>query len=213
MTDTGTTTASGQQNPPPNYGDSPYTHKSGTPKFKRLPWCVYFYYIGEKVGNSRPVRHYSYQKAGGPITQAEMPNIIRRLAINAVRSDEEQYPWPDGGNWENIVWKRRSYFVVLLDDPTVKFVKNNALILTNEGNPNVTFYDAKDDEIDVDKTGLQPRKVTYLYCINHLKKSSGGSDLEGKLDYRFYLNAEPSLGPRTRYPESGGQNEGPGVPP
>lgn len=190
-----------------NHGDHPYIEKLGTRKFKKVPWCIYFYYIKPQTRGAPIVRRYSYSKAGSEIQPTELAEVITRLTLNAKRPDDQQNPWPEGYDWKGIVWRRRSYFVVVVDDPARKFVPGSGMTFSALGSENITFYDAKDFKLTV-----AGRDLPVFYCINHMKKNRDGDDLGSSFYYRFYLHTDPRL-PDVVYPESGGQNQGPGIPP
>ena len=98
-----------------------YIRKSGDPYFKARPSCIYFYYM-KWVNNLPYIRHYFYNNGKTPIQDKylyqsesdEIGDIIRELAINAT----DTYPVPPvfGSDFDGLVWRKKSYIVILMDD-------------------------------------------------------------------------------------------------
>lgn len=189
--------------------DKPYTPKKHKPKYRKIPHCIYFYYIGDDHAGARPFRRYYYPSVDGEIREEHLSGLIRDLAVNA-RSDGNDPP-KDGTDGKNIVWTRKGYLVFLIDDPQVVFDSEGIVFLP--GSNNNTLYDAKNIEVDISDAGDQSRMVSCVYCINHMKRNKAGDDLEYEVKkVPFKLRTIPPLVAPV-VPDDGGTNLGPPVPP
>lgn len=206
------TTASTQ-----NHGDNPFykRHQSqgGHSAYRKTPWVIYFYYISGSVENPQIAR-YVYNNYFIPLDYNEVPEVMRDLGLNARKPRAEQYPWPETTGPTDIEWNRRLYLAFLIDIPDVSFEnEENGIVFTAQksAKENVSFYDAKVCSVDLDSTGST--RLNALYCINHMKKDRGGQNEDSDSYYHFDLFTQPRLGREKEYPDSGGTNVGPPVPP
>lgn len=193
--------------------------------FGKTPYCLYFYYIGppEIVGPEqdrvRKITHY-FVESDEAIEREDVPEIVRTLALNARKPTKDQSPAPTGYNLQSIKWERKSYISFVIDDDNLRLKRDEAIEFDreNDGAENHSFFDGWDFDIYV---GGKYRQA--FCCINHVKRNQAGGDLghdirEGETKipeyFHFRLNTVPpqeSL--RPRFPDSGGTNMGPPVPP
>src|ERR1051325_2655349 len=171
-------------------GDSPYMDGPLINGVKLVPSCVYFYYLGPDPNNDSYVREYYYSKKTGELSKADLKTEIIRLTQNARnRREADQVPPPTGADWDRMVWTRKSYIVVLIDDPAFVFEQVGVSFDTIPYNtqPNHSFYDAWNDTIDVPLSGGSPRLCPMVGFINHMK-AAAGPDLGDKTAERFHFN-------------------------
>ena len=181
------------------------------PDFKAIPHCIFFYYIKKNAGgNYYNVRHYYYPgELDQPLaTQAAVKAKVEALVANARIPEENQCPPPIGADWEYPVWDRKSYLAIFIDNPNVALL-SPAIEFTQRpattDTYNYSFFDAWEDTID-------GRPV--IFCINHMKMDAPGTDLNFAAQYyHFDLNTNPPLRFSIAFPDSGGTNMGPPVPP
>jgi hypothetical protein len=193
-------------------GNKAYSARLGSPKFKRAPCCIYFYYIGEPTDGYQTVLHYYYTGTNEPIMTEELRTKIKDLVLNA-RKRSWQNPPPCGSDGRYIVWTRKSYLVIAVDNPSYRFDPNQQAVVFKE--PQDTFFDGWDDKINIpDASGN--RHVSVFCCINYMKKNAAGDDLEDAdsdppQPIIFDVNPNPLI--QVPFPDSGGTNMGPPVPP
>jgi hypothetical protein len=202
-----------------------YRSRKNDSGFEGVPWTIYFTYISGIAANRVSSRHYSYSCANGPIKPNEVLTIARLMATNATRTLAKQFPQPDSEDWNGLQWKRKSWFVIVVDVPGCKFNKGQAIDIPTVGNgvANHTFFDCLDDTDwnDFTYTNDQGNKTVAsgIMFRNYMKKNEDGDDLPpGWTDHlEIELKTTPQLRTRTNpprlYPDSGGDNLGPPVPP
>lgn len=192
-----------------NYGDNAHDPKRTSTGYKKIPWCIYFDYLKPLSATELKVRRYSFENPGSEILYDEVPNLLTRLTLNARRPEPEQFPWPEADNTRNRIWRRKSYFAIVIDHPDYWFIENQGVIfLDNNSERNYTLYDGQVERISVGSDF-----VSAFYCINHMKRDRGGNDISNNpMFYRFRPNTNRPL-PPAFYPESGGTNMGPPVGP
>jgi len=182
-----------------------YEPRLGTRKYRKTPRCIYFYYIDPTVSGS--IWHYYYADREDEIDPEDMEAEIIKLANNARKPLGNQIPPPDGANFANIVWTRKSYVVFLIDDPDATFTTGNAIAITPESGTNYSFFDAKDFRVPSKISG---KTVPVFYCINHMKKDRLNDLEKAKQRFRFTLPPGINIIPAQ---DNGGTNMGPPVPP
>jgi hypothetical protein len=180
--------------------------------FTDAPCCIYFYYIGQYDSKIKtwPVKHYYFTNGLRPIPYEEVESRVRKLSINARKggSDPPQY----GADWKYLVWSRKCYIAILIDDPTIKFVGEALKIDNTKGKPNHALFDGKDVITNSAAPNEPQRMVPLFYCINHMKDEYDGNLGETAEYFELVLNS--TLPKKARlYPDSGGTNMGPPVPP
>jgi hypothetical protein len=205
--------------PPPNPDEYVYRPRKTEAGFDEVPATIYFYFV-TKASGSWSVKHYFYVHGRDPITDvsphSDLEERVRLLARNAQNNGNN--PPQCGANWEYIVWNHESYFVILIDDPTVKFDQNNAIEfdLLKNGTPNHSFFDGREFTVPLpDQAGVTQAFPAFC-CINHMKRNEAGNDLG---DYPEYFHFVPHTSPTLRslgileFTDSGGTNMGPPSPP
>lgn len=202
--------------------EDPYRSRKEYPPFDKTPASIYFYYIGPKdAGGSRSVKHYFYVHGYDTIADpprpaaSELEERVRLLAINA-RSGGNNPP-QCGEAWKFIVWNHKSYLVILIDDPDIRFAPDAGLefVQDNNGTPNHSFFDAREFYVSLSYPG-GPQLAPALCCINHMKRNEAGDDLGDYPEFfNFVLHTNKQLGQRylLDYPDAGGTNMGPPAPP
>src|SRR6185437_15284918 len=116
------------------------------------------------------------------IPHDQVQGHVERLARNA-RDPNGVNPPKSGSRFENIVWKRISYIVILMDSPNWTLLKRTptqsclAFNLTKVRTPNCSFFDAKDLDVNVADVGNPPIMRTAVYFVNHMKRDSNGTEL------------------------------------
>jgi hypothetical protein len=181
----------------------------------KIPACLYLYHIGPFENHRRRVRHYYYNGDGEPLNPERVRELVVQLTQNARRPEPEQAPPPIGGDWQYVVWSRKSYVAIVIDDPTVRFVEGDAIRFKLQGGylPNHSFYDAQDWTVDVPSAPGPSSECSIVLFVNHIT-GEGLEDLPAEAErFRFDLNTIPPLRDDIRYPDSGGTNMGPPVPP
>lgn len=185
--------------------------------YNERPWSIYFYYIDGDQGSYR-VRHY-FKLYNAAIQRNDLPDLIEDLVANARLPLAAQDPQPNGSNFKNIVWRYKSYIVVLVDDPAFELVEDAAVDLRyKETNHNHSFFDAKDFKIDLPRPDGGPgtQRVTAFCCINHMKRNLDGDDLKiNEKQYYYFAVNDPQSNIRfgRRPDDDGGLNLGPPTPP
>lgn len=191
-------------------GDA-YSDSSNKYNFDKVPCCMYFYYIYGTV-EAPHVLHYFHTIDDIPIdTRSEAEARARTLIDNARAGGE--HPKPDGQEWDNIYWTRKSIIALFIDIEGVRLLPKALRFTTDHhGTENYGFFDGW-------QTELRGRPI--IFCTNHMKRNRQGSDIEEEEEryYHFDILSTPELQwpYRTditgRYPDSGGTNMGPPVPP
>lgn len=210
-----------------NRNDNPYDAGPLMNGKKLAPSCVYFYYIGPDPNNDPYVREYYYSVKSGTLEMGALKTELEKLTKNArIRTEADQVPPPIGSDWKRMVWYRKCYIVILIDDPSFVFEQVGVAFDTVPYNtkPNHSFYDAWNDWIDAPLSDGVKRLCPMVGFINHMK-TEAGPDLD-KTAERFHFSLltkpplidiqPPAIGSgriRGRYPDSGGTNMGPPVPP
>jgi hypothetical protein len=198
-----------------------YEPKEGRPPYHRQPHCLYFYYIRFLADGMLYVKHYFHDNGKDAILPTELAPLIRKLTLNA-RNDEESPP-STGSNWRNMKWRRRSYFVIVMDSKNWTFVPNRALTFNPEKGsvPNQSFFDGVDITVDTSAAGDGSETITGIQGKNHMKKNKDGDDIDkdttGKPEsqrFVFTLSFDVAGFPNDVHTiDPGGENTGPAVPP
>ena len=209
--------------------------------FNQVPWSAYFYYVGKAPAGSieRPVTVYLYQSLHGPIDRAGLRELTTQLARNARQDLASQNPQPFTAAFS---WTRKSYIIILVDDPKFRFEQGNAIRLTAvDGGTNHSFFDGLDfGDIDLPGPlgGAVVERVSAVCFIDHMKRNLAGHDLllgdiqrfrrelSPVITFRFakvgasggltkLLKAAKGLlmGDPPQFEDDGGTNMGPPVPP
>ena len=189
---------------------------------ERKPYCIYYYHVTDITRGAWKVRHY-YVSDNGDIRRQNLKDRARELGRNGKRNGHA--PPKYGDDLADIVWERISYIMFLFDIPGAKLRRNNQAIEVyhkdDHGNKkdNHSFFDADEFTVDLsdNEDGSYERDV--VFCTNYLQKDMNGGKLpdRGKGQYfAFNFYFEPDSiggGSGLRQPDSGGTNQGGGVPP
>jgi len=198
--------------------------KLGKRKFRKIPRCIYFYYLGPDGTGSYETRHYYYTYEDEEIEPEDLPAKIIELARNARLPEDDQSPPPDGADGNYIVWTRKSYLVFLMDVPNAEFDVDNGIEITaKDGSPNYSFFDGIQFKVTLPVHPNGTTNAAVAYCINHMKRDQNGNDLKREAPrFRIKLNtnlekiglkdALRKLRFRKRVDDQG-TNMGPPVPP
>jgi hypothetical protein len=183
------------------------------------PRTVYYYHL-TPVEDERlfEVKAYYYERES---RIGSIKNVIRQLALNARACDA--VPPQCGKAFDTFKWRRKSYIAILIDSTTVQFDKDDAVTFYQKDGSfeNHTFFDG-DDFDDINLATAEDREdriVTAVYFINHMKRAPDGIDLyvnENQLFHfkiNYHLVGQAAEAEPDRFPDSGGTNMGPPVPP
>ncbi|MEA3043699.1 MAG: hypothetical protein QOH47_1537 [Sphingomonadales bacterium] len=209
---------------------------AGTPGFTAVPHCMFFYYMRIDRDGRLRVAHYRYvdgdpadPKTWQPIeySRKRLEPLVQSLARNA-RPSGLKDPRPDAQeNFQGIVWKRKSYIAIFLDEANWKFHKSSAqdaaVVFITEpkngkiGTENHSFFDAMDFEIDMPIAGGPATdKRSAIVFVNHMKGDDQGTDLgdgvEELFQFKMFLDVAFASGtavPMTVIFDPDGTNMGP----
>jgi hypothetical protein len=169
------------------YGHSPWADPEvdqgyENSKYKRKPHNIWFYYMRVNTDGALFVREYIHN-SDQPISNGQMKQMVRALALNARKPLTEQNPKPTGNNnFTKIEIDRVSYFVILVDEANWEFQKVNGkpVVLFKQtdpdGNPcrpNYSFFKA---EAFKSNLGSGDNREA-LVMVNYLKKNAAGDEL------------------------------------
>lgn len=202
------------------------------PGFHYVPRCIYFYYV--RVDNSGKLRIDHYFECNGPVedpTQwqpipyTDVPARVKALALNGRPGTVNKNPptLPDH-NFENIIWKRRSYIAFYFDEANWHFhtyggAKSAVVFKVGAGvYPNHSFFDAKDVLLDMPNIfhgGTDKR--SGIFFVNHMKMNEAGDDLalpapSQRFEFEMFLKvqfAETSASTLTVIFDPTGTNQSP----
>ena len=169
--------------------------------YREVPTCIYFYYLTpDETGTDYQVEVYYYDH-GEKISQGDVLNSQLAMLVDNARNK-----WPPrqpcGWDFDDLRWRRTSYFVIAVDDnvSTLKAIEF-------EGNtPNHTFLDGGYSSV---------AGASLAWCVNYMKMDDKGKKLEaGTQHFRFRLTGVRGV-QRTDWSYDGGSgtNMGPPVPP
>lgn len=186
--------------------DDVYTVMRGEIDFEKVPACIYFYYVGEDGKTSK--NYYYTDGENKPIHYDKVQGIVQRLAANAAASGRD--PPQDGINSDHLVWSRVSYLAFVLSSDQASWDGQAIKVTADDGEPKHGFYDGMDKQIDIG--GGKMRWAAW--CINYMKdmdwKDLGNEDRTCRLDLQIKTGKARKKVP---WPDSGGTNMGPPVPP
>jgi len=189
-------------------------YAASTPGYTKLPCSMYFYYVRINSDGKLLVSHYFYPEGNpddpknpkdpndwpgikyDPDDPTDLKDLIRRLALNArpLTSDRPVRDLePIGGNFKDMLWKRKSYIAFFLDEVNWKLHKldddNPSIIFITDpkdgltGLENHTFFDALELSITmpIKNPGRGEPTVderSAFVFINHMKADDNGRDLD-----------------------------------
>jgi hypothetical protein len=201
--------------------DDPYESVHTQSNYDDLPHCMYFYYITMDPNGIVKVRCY-YEMYSTYVKHEDVEYEVKKLALNARKPRIDQFPPPCGDSCNFMVWTRVSYLAFVIDIQDYKLPVPTQYpkmlhIDRNHGMKNHTIYDAVEKMIDLPptqsgKTGQRPA----VWCINHMKADETGQAKIPRELQRFYIriHTDPELTlSYDTFPDSGGTNMGPPVPP
>lgn len=156
--------------------------RNNVANYRKVPHCIYFYYWKFK-GTVPEVTRYDYDNGVTPIPYNLVEGHIERLARNA-RAGGNQ---PDPAAVQDAPWRRKSYIVMVMDDPKWKFTRygpnDEAALAFNPSKgstDNHSFFDASDMNVDIKDDGSE--YLSAVYFVNHMKKNDQGDDLMYQAD-------------------------------
>ena len=197
------------------------------PNFSYIPRYVYFYYINITPEGELDVRHYTHSESVAGVKQPiprdkiHLEGIASRLAQNARVNGTS--PISDGQHFKDIVWTKKSYIIVFLDESGWDFHDFDMTVpgvVFSAATPNHSFYDAL--KLDVPMPGGTTRSA--IAFINHMKRDDAGNDLKGnevephdrerRQAYKFDMAldvkyTDASVAPMLITMDPGGENQGP----
>lgn len=212
---------------------------AGKPGFTDVPHCLFFYYMRIDRDGRLRVTHYTYVDGDPdvpttwrpiPYSKAGLTTLVTTLARNA-RPSGLKNPRPDAQeNFQNIVWKRKSYIAIFLDEAHWKFHKfpaeDSAVVFFTErkngktGTQNHSFFDAMDLDIDMPiGAGPATDQRSAVVFVNHMKGDDQGNDLGARSEFfqfKMFLDASFASGggvPMTVIFDPDGTNMGPPIGP
>jgi hypothetical protein len=205
--------------------DNRLTRATPWPEFQYVPRRIYFYYVSFDSSNAPTVDHYLYDNKdpGGqwtPINESDLPALVSKLANNAAGPRSDPAPDPLSKNFKDIVWRHKSWIVILIDEEGWNFHKRTpfqtaaAFNVDKGSTPNHSFFDAVDLSVSFD--GKTRSAIAF---INHMKKDADGNDLQGNDDQIFLFDAFVDVmyrGSTDWLPvilDPGGTNQGPPLEP
>jgi hypothetical protein len=211
------------------------------PEFAGLPRCIFFYYVRVNASGKLEVGHYFYHNGGkrcDPKTWSPIPHdkgtleaIVQKLAKNGRRSIPKlRHPPVEGKNFSHIVWDRKSYVVIFMDEFNWKLHKSSndqpgVVFITDKerdvaATQNHSFFDALDLDIEM-RTFMSLKKDTRsaIAFINHMKGDDKGNDIGDGVSqlfrFKIFLDVmfEDDTAAMTVILDPDGNNLGPPVPP
>lgn len=142
--------------------------------------CIYFYYLTMR-SDSHPnhVRAYFVDKKQY-IPHDQMQDEIKDL-VSQVRAKTLT---PLARRLGGLDWCRKSYLAVIMDDAEQRLTKENAVMFANRSiGREHPFRDGRD---------IEPYDtITGFYCINHMTKPSGASDVYWSEDFDIEVCHNP----------------------
>lgn len=154
---------------------------------KYSPHSIYFFYMRINENGALNVDHYFYFDGppDDPTKWAMIPygmvgDKIKELASNGRPGNHNPLPLPDH-NFENIVFRRKSYVAFFLDEANWSFHKRQAQLgrfamvfnETKAGDKNYSFYDAMDLSFLMDNSSGGQSIRTGVVLINHMIGKDG----------------------------------------
>jgi hypothetical protein len=161
------------------------------------PHFAYFFYV-TKGGAGHPnvsTRRYDH---GGPITDIEAV-----IATEAEKAVQGSLKW-DSSGLGGLIWRKRSYMVVIQDDPPHVFEDETGFVIEDG---DVSFTDMKFMKLDVDEGSGKTRPVQVNYCENLLKQKDNKPWTDKPDVYDLHLRPKPPYA-RPNHDDTG-QNLGP----
>lgn len=167
--------------------------------FKYVPYSLYFYYVRLDGAGRLRVDHYFYvdgpldhPEQWQPIPPERVAAITAELAANARAGGSN--PPPSGGDFQDIVWIRKSHLAILIDEENWvlhKRADGRAAVVVETGKgstPNHSFFDARDLDVEIPGGSGSTDSRTAISLINHMKRNSDGDDLLDGEAQRFAFN-------------------------
>jgi hypothetical protein len=209
--------------------------------FDKVPRSMYFYYVRVNMSGKLEVAHYFYHeggKKGDPSTWNPIPyekraleTIVQKLARNARRKlSKLRRPPVAGKNFADILWDRKSYVVIFMDEFNWKLHKSSSaqpgvVFITDmeqgvAGTQNHSFFDAMD--LDIKMPIFLSRRTdtrSAIAFINHMKGDEQGNDIGDGIrqlfKFKIFLDVmfEDGSAAMTVILDPDGNNLGPPVPP
>jgi hypothetical protein len=178
---------------------------------------IYFYYLQYPRDGNQQTRptitvYYQFDETTPIRDEADLRRLIESLTMNARAADF--VPPPCGYSFSAVPWRKKSYFVVLLDDPELKFSNEYAVNIDFEERLeefNHSFFNARKLDIDLPRG----EKITAFCCVNLMQHKEGGDLIDGQSE-RYRVVLTPVDNQVRRYGkdgDDGGTNQGGPIPP
>jgi hypothetical protein len=193
--------------------EDPYLPRKASAPWDQLPCSIYFYYVTAGLASAK---HFYFTNGNKQIPYGSVEEEIKKLGRNAERTSGIASPPQYGENFKHVVWSRRSYFVIMFRDPVPLTAKALSFMpRAGHAKTNHTFYDAYQKIIDISASGAAKDRTTII-AINHMTGDDQGTPLGSEDFFNFdvsFTQPVPYRRTSVRYPNSGGTNMGPPVPP
>ena len=175
--------------------------------------CIYFYYVKILDGKTDITAYYHFDENTPIRDKPDLIRIVRQLGQNARIPDHA--PPPCGTGFSAVPWRRKSYFVVLIDHKTHIFENEksfNIVFKDGKEKENHSFFNAQKLNIDLSYNSSGDM-VTAVCCVNLMRHVSG-RDLQGKETEPYSVSLSPKGLPMLHYRNgTGGTNQGGPLPP
>lgn len=199
--------------------DNRLTHPHPPVPFQYVPRRIYFYYLTLDADAAPTAEHYRWDNKDSsgawiPITEADLPSLVTNLVANA-RGNKDK-PAPHGQNFIDVIWKHKSYIVILIDEDGWSFHtraggQTAATFNVDKGStPNHSFFDAFDLRLQIG--GKDRHAIAF---INHMKRNADGDDIQDGEEQDFVFDGYVDVKYRgasdflTVILDPGGTNQGP----
>jgi hypothetical protein len=158
-----------------------------------IPQCVYLYRLINAVGDHHANVFAYLEDTGSDIQDNEIEGIVRDMLVRISNGTLK----PIGRRFENVIWNRRSYVVVVLDDENRILDKDGFEMRLKEGpiNTSDAFHTFSDE-----KNILPFDHVTGVRMLNKISKKHGEWPSDPRQPEYFLLRMK--FRPRAKFSEA-----------
>ena len=155
----------------------------GNPELR--PECVYLYYLPDPTDFPHAEVYFHDWGEGVGLDQVE--SAVKELVFLIQNDRLKPCAWSFG----ELMWRRRSYFVLAIRSDDHILVPRDAVTFTFErGDGNHNFRDGRDIPAFDTKDG----RVSAMACINHMKNEAGGPLGRHESErFRIIMSTEPPI--------------------